>query len=222
MRYFDHDTTAASDDLIMALRIEHGGAAVDCYWAIIEQIYREESPAVIDDNRPETKALSVRLAIAYQVLEQYVKTMISYGLLTVVENHESGCLLVTSERAEANIEAYRDKCEKARLNGAKGGRKSKRLAKANQRAKRTLSGSGSDCKAKKRKEIDMDNLYGYPYQNASVGADADKSAPPAADDSKKPVCPLCSKPVRFDAKAARWKCEECGEINAPNFVEAVA
>lgn len=206
MRYFDHDTTAASDDLIMALRLEHGGAAVDCYWAIIEQIYREERPAIIDDKRPETKALSVRLAIAYEVLITYVKTMIEYGLLVVVENIESDCLIVTSERAQDNITAYQNKCEKARLNGAKGGKVSKRKANA----KRTLSGLGSglgsDREAKKRKESN-ENLYGSQLL-ASSEAESAKAAPLSA-------CPTC------DAKLTRtgshkpngetlYLCDLCG------------
>ena len=52
---------------------------------------------------------------------------------------------------------------------------------------------------------------------SSVGADAAGAAPPS-DDSKVPVCPLCSEPIRFDAKTFKWRCKTCGEINAPNFV----
>ena len=43
MRYFDHDTDATKDELIQALRLECGGAAVDVYWCILENIYREET-----------------------------------------------------------------------------------------------------------------------------------------------------------------------------------
>ena len=218
MRYFDHDTTAASDDLIMALRLEHGGAAVDCYWAVIEQIYRDEGPVAIDEKRPETKALSVRLAIAYQELEKYVNTMISYGLLCIAETGEEDCLHVTSERAEENILAYQEKCKKARLNGAKGGKKSTRKANANRTAKRTLTKSGSDGRAKKRKGIEY--LYGTQIPNAKDVADAEKSAPPSAQcDSKVPVCPLCASPVKFDAKGMTWRCGICGDVKEPEFVE---
>ena len=224
MRYFDHDTTAASDDLIMALRLEHGGAAVDCYWAILEQIYREESASVISANQPATKALSVRLQIPFDTLKTYVSTMCDIGLLNVAETHENGDFSVMSERAAENIEIYQKKCETARQNGKKGGSKPRRKATRNQDAKRLGTETLSERQAKKRKEkkgigSDKQNLI----PSASCGADADKSAPNSAqDDSKKPVCPLCSEPVRFDAKSMSWKCGTCGEINAPRFVEAVA
>ena len=210
MRYFDHDTTAASDDLIMALRLEHGGAAVDCYWAIIEQIYRDEQPAVIDENRPETKALSVRLAIAYQTLEAYVKTMVSYGLLDVVENSENDWFFVTSKRAEKNISAYRDKCEKARLNGAKGGKKPGAKANANRGGKRTLSGSGSDSQAKKRKEkkgIGSHKGNQIPYAESVAGVE---NAPLPAFQ-----CPTCDVPMdRTNLRVSGtdryiWRCPLC-------------
>ena len=209
MRYFDHDTTAASDDLIMALRLEHGGAAVDCYWAIIEQIYRDEQPAVIAENQPGTKALSVRLAVAYQVLETYVKTMISYGLLYVVENDETGCIYVTSERAEKNIKAYQDKCEKARLNGAKGGKVSNRKAKGNRRAKRTLTDSGSESQAKKRKEKKaIEHLFGAQIASASDGAAGENPTPPPA-----PLCPVHGTPLVKTGigGVCEWWCDECCE-----------
>lgn len=206
VRYFDHDTTAASDDLIMALRLEHGGAAVDCYWAVIEQIYRDEQPAPIAEHRPETKALSVRLAIAYQVLETYVKTMISYGLLRVVENDEEGCLYVTSDRAEDNIKAYREKCEKARLNGAKGGRKSSRKANANRTAKRTLTTSGGESQAKKRKEKKgVGHLLGVQTPDSECGAEAGEPAPPSA-----PECPVHHSPMRSTGiSGCEWWCDAC-------------
>lgn len=211
MRYFDHDTTAASDDLIMALRLEHGGAAVDCYWAIIEQIYRDEKPAIIAENRPETKALSVRLAIAYQVLETYVKTMVSYGLLDIVENSENGCMHVTSKRAQDTITAYKDKCEKARLNGAKGGKKSKRKANATRRAKRTLADSGSDSQANRREEKrGIGSHKGNQIPLASDDADAGKTAPPSAFQ-----CPNCDVPMaRTNLRVSGtdrhvWRCPLC-------------
>ena len=54
MRYFDHDTTASKDDGIMALRCDHGSAAVDAYWAIIEKMYADEAPV----NRLGTSTVS--------------------------------------------------------------------------------------------------------------------------------------------------------------------
>ena len=223
MRYFDHDTTASSDDLILALRIEHGGAAVDCYWAVLEQIYREESEVVVDRNRPETKALCVRLMLDYETLETYISTMCDIGLLEVRTDNESGCKTVMSERAEQNIEAYQRKCEIARQNGSKGGRKPKSKASRNRTANQAGSKSDSGRKAKKRKEIDI----GFDKQNqiskGSDGAEADESAPSSPqDDSKIPCCPLCSKPVRFDPVTFKWRCGMCGEVKQPEYKEVAA
>ena len=43
MHSFDHNTHAADDDAIMALRLEHGGAAVDAYWTLLELMSRDEA-----------------------------------------------------------------------------------------------------------------------------------------------------------------------------------
>ena len=205
MRYFDHDTTASSDDLILALRLKHGGAAVDCYWAILEQIYREEAPITIAENRPETQSLTVRLAVAYRTLSEYVSTMVSYGLLVADEVNDGDYENVISERAMANIEAYRARCETNRLNGQKGGMKSGRKANA----KRTLTESGSERQAKKRKEKKVvGSLYGNPTTNAVSVADAETAPLPA--------CQICGgnlEPTNsFVAGTKRryWKCKECG------------
>ena len=222
MRYFDHDTTASSDDLILALRIEHGGAAVDCFWAVLEQIYREETEVIIDRNRPETKALCVRLMLDYETLESYVSTMCSIGLLEVRSDDGNGCKTVMSERAEQNIEAYQKKCEIARQNGSKGGRRPKHKPNGNQSANRVATKVVSDSQAKKRKEIDMGFDKQNPISKASDGAAMAGATPPSADDSKVPSCPLCSKRLRFDPVSLKWKCDLCGEVKEPVFREAVA
>lgn len=205
MRYFDHDTTASGDDLILALRLKHGGAAVDCYWAIIEQIYREEAPIAIAENRPETQSLTVRLAVAFRTLSEYVSTMVSYGLLIADEISDGNYENVISERAMANIEAYRAKCEKNRLNGRKGGKTSGRKANA----KRTLTQSASERKAKKRKEKKVMGLdKPNPITDAEHGADAVETAPRSAQ------CPDCGAPLQATnaTTAGRriWRCDECG------------
>lgn len=212
MRYFDHDTTASGDDLILALRMAHGGAAVDAYWAILEQIYRDEKPAVIEENRPETQALTVRLMLGFEELEKYVSTMVSFGLLYAVENVDGAFTSVMSKRAADNIEAYSVKCETNRLNGQKGGRKTKRKANANRDANRVATQSDSERQAKKRKEK---KVLGSDKQNpntyASGGADAVETAPPSmqcpnCDADLKPtdshrgdrqlfLCPLCAEEV---------------------------
>ena len=122
MRYFDHDTTAHKDELIQALRLECGGAAVDAYWAIVECIYRDETDLVLGANRPETKSVTHWLCTDYVTLESYIEAMGEVGLLTVAEN-EDGSYTLHSERASENIAAYQQRSKTARQNGKKGGRK---------------------------------------------------------------------------------------------------
>ena len=211
MRYFDHDTTASGDDLILALRIEHGGAAVDCYWAILEQIYREESPSVIVRNRPETQALCARLALGFETVFNYVSTMVSYGLLEADETGDGGYVNVISRRAMENVEAYQKMCEKNRANGAKGGRKPKRKATGNQTANQVETQSdatGGDKKRKEKKVLGLDKTK--PNTDAEHGADAGKPAPRSARR-----CAKCGGEMRptnsfvSGTKRRIWRCEEC-------------
>lgn len=124
MRYFDHDTDAAKDELIQALRLECGGAAVDVYWTILEQIYMNETDLVLSANRPETKSVLHWLCTDWNTLETVIKATQQIGLFVVTENGE-GEYTVHSERAQRNIDAYHLKQETARQNGKKGGRKPK-------------------------------------------------------------------------------------------------
>ncbi len=124
MRYFEHDVDASADDKIMALRIEHGGAAVDAYWTVLEMIYRDESDVVVSCNRPETKSLCHRLCIDYEKLSEWLSEMASLGLLTVhddVDERGERVEVYGSTRASANIERYEARKETARENGKKGG-----------------------------------------------------------------------------------------------------
>ena len=50
MKYFDHDVESYKDDKIMLLRHAHGSEAIDAYWAIVEQIYRDEE--AFSDSQP--------------------------------------------------------------------------------------------------------------------------------------------------------------------------
>lgn len=47
--YFDHSTTAATDPKVMQLRLEMGGAAVDAYWYLLEQMHRDERGICVCD-----------------------------------------------------------------------------------------------------------------------------------------------------------------------------
>ena len=216
MQWFDHSSTAASDDKVMALRLEHpDSGAVDCYWAIVEKQYADERPVIFDETDAETKSLCHRLCIGYEVGCKYVETMISVGLLKRDESDERA---VYSVRAKESIEAYHRKCEVARENGKKGGRKPKakptRKPKANrQLTKGQANNNNNTC-------MGLDKLN--PIHKASDGAAMDGTTPPAADDTKVPCCPLCARRLKFDPRSLKWQCPECGDVNAPDYREAVA
>lgn len=197
MEYFDHNVNASDDDAIMALRMEHGGAAVDCYWAIIEKMYREERPVEVDENQKETKALTHRLCIGFQDLKNYVETMISLDLLESVENP---VFAVTSERVERTIQRYRERHETAVQSGKKGGRPkgSKTKGKANAKQKQSKSLAIKE---------DKKSIETYTVSNTlrgPSGADADRSAPSV------PRCPLCDLELsETGIESEPWWCNNC-------------
>jgi hypothetical protein len=131
--------------------------------------------------------------------------MISYGLLVADEVNDGDYENVISERAMANIEAYLEKREKCRLNGQKGGKSNGRKANA----KRTLTQSVSERKAKKRKEKKVvDTHKGYQTTYAVSGADAE-SAPLTACQ----VCGGTLEPTNSFVPGTNrryWHCAECG------------
>lgn len=208
MRYFDHDTHAGDDDAIMALRLEHGGAAVDCYWTLLEKMYRDESPINLfgsnGETNVETKSVSHRLCIDAKTLKTYVSTMLQLGLFKGdVEN-------LYSPRAMRNIDAYKAKSEIARQNGKKGGRKPTRKPKPNQVGFNAETDEEPSClQEKKRKEIGSYKKEPISIK-ASGGADADESAPPAAN------CMMCGKPLTVTgiSDSDFWWCEQCHDTFA--------
>ena len=119
MKYFNHDTTASTDELIIGLRLTHGGAAVDAYWSILERIYEHEKPFLYKQGNMETISLLCFLAIDFETLDSWVQTMCASGLLIMTEKG------LTSERAENNIKQYKARAKANKENGKKGGRKPK-------------------------------------------------------------------------------------------------
>lgn len=117
MKYFEHDTEAYKDDKIVLLRREHGGAAIDAYWTIIEIIYRNETELKPNANPSVFESVSFFLQVSIEELQTYIQGMLKYGLLVETDD---GCL--TSPRALENIDDYQSRCQKNRMNGAKGGR----------------------------------------------------------------------------------------------------
>ena len=204
MQWFDHSSTAASDDAIMALRMEYpDSAVVDCYWAIVEKQFHDERSVPFSETDRETKALAHRLCVGFESLSKYVETMLEVGLLKKDENGR-----LYSERAKDAIDKYKAKCETARQNGKKGGRKPKRKPTEKPTAKPTEKPSRSN-----RKE--NNTSMGFDKQNpildsAAEGAAAVKTAPSSAL-----ACPTCG--VDMERTNTRvpgtsrhyWRCPLC-------------
>ena len=156
MLYFDHSTSASDDDKIVALRIEHGGAAVDAYWAVIELMHRDESDFTCPASMLETDSvptgypagtervptryrvafasLAHRLLVDETTLARYIATMIDVGLLQVMECADGlpdGIVSLRSSRAHDNIADYQKRAETARRNGRRNSRKTKSIPTGN-------------------------------------------------------------------------------------------
>lgn len=203
MMYFEHDSSAGNDDKIMALRLLHGGAAVDAYWCLLEEIYRCETDFGTGRNQPGFVSLAHRLCVDADTLSGWIDAMVEIGLLCASDDGEA----VSSERAAANIANYRKRQETARENGKKGGRKPER------KPTRTKAASKSEPKPSptparpetKEKEKLLGTHEGYPNNCASGVAAAAVAAPPAAV----PKCPLCGTALRINAKTGLFRCPSC-------------
>ena len=196
MQWFDHSSTAASDDGIMALRMEHpDSAVVDCYWAIIEKQFLEERPVPFEETNMETKALAHRLCVGFDLLSKYVETMVSVGLL------KRECGKLYSERASEAIAKYQAKRETARQNGKKGGRKPTRKPKANRR----LTDAETQPQANNNNNTSIGFDKQNQYQYASDGAAVAGATPPAAK------CPLCGSELKHTGmpEPDAWWCDSC-------------
>lgn len=201
MQWFDHSSTAASDDAIVALRMEHpDSAAVDLYWAIIEKQYRDECSVPFSETDRETKSVLHRLLLGFEVGMKYVETMLDLGLLKKDDDGN-----VFSERAKEAIEKYQAKCETARQNGNKGGRKPKRKPTEKPTAKPTEKPSRSN---RKENNTSMGFDKQNPILEASDGAAAGEPAPPSA-------CPNCYAPMErtnsHRGDKVLYRCPLCAE-----------
>lgn len=203
MEYFNHDSAAGGDDKIIALRLECGGAAVDAYWVVLEQIYRDETALDIFGNQHVLRSVCHRLATDAETLKKWISTMLEIGLL---ENDAENSAAVVSRRAMENINAYRQKAETARQNGKKGGRKPKEKPSGNQKGNRTLTNAETDAKANKNKikGIDLHKVNQIP--NAKSAASAADAATLSA-----PVCPLCGARLFRNTQTGKWDCPGCCE-----------
>ena len=207
MKYFDHDSTAGNDDKIVSLRLMHGGAAVDAYWCILEELYRCETEFKTEKNQAGFLSLSHRLCIDVEELSTFVSAMVDVGLLEASDDGNA----VFSERAKANIETYHKRQETARENGKKGGRKPKaNRRKTNPDTKGKPQASRGPARPEtKEKEKLLDTHKGYPNNYASGGAAAAGAAPPAAKAHGKPPCPLCKAPLFRNSQTGKYDCPVC-------------
>lgn len=119
MKYFDHDVESYKDDKIMLLRHAHGSEAVDAYWAIVEQIYRDEE-AFSDSQQIASESLAFVIGITTEKLAECISGMLEYGLLV---RDEDGDLM--SPRAADKIEGYQERCAANAENAKKPRRKRK-------------------------------------------------------------------------------------------------
>jgi hypothetical protein len=123
------------------------------------------------------------------------------GLVTVVENSD-GTITVHSIRAQENIDSYRKKCETARENGKKGGRK----PKANRKKTNSVNSANQSLTQPKTKEKEKEKLLdthkGYP-NNCEKGA------------KETPRCPVCGSGCigtsSHKGDRCLFLCPECNE-----------
>ena len=139
MIYFDHDTTSAMDDKIRTLRFRCGGAAIDAYYYIIEQMYKDENPTLFVQkpnplqNIEKEKATlfldmtAYTLMLSVEDLTNFLDVMVDVGLL--IKEDFDDYYSITSERVLQSILGYQQRREVAASNGRKGGRP-KKQAKA--------------------------------------------------------------------------------------------
>lgn len=205
MRYFDHDTSASTDPKIMSLRLSHGGAAVDCYWVIAEQIYREEKPLNLYGNPVGFSLITHLVSGSVSEVKKWVETMLVLGLLyRCGDNGE----YVISERMESNIDGYHAKAKTARQNGAKGGR-----PKKTQSVSKKKPAGLQEKKRKEKKSVGFDSSQNptlTPSEN-SVEKDADFTG-------ETPTCASCGEVVVFNPDAMAFVCRTCGALHGVDEV----
>lgn len=206
MQYFDHSTSAATDPKVMQLRLEYGGAAVDAYWYILEQMHRDERP-LCTGNANVMRVHCHVLCTDCETLETWISAMVSIGLFSADESGEN----ITSTRAMGNISKYQEKQEKARSAAeSRWGN-----ADAKQTHKQTQCKRNADAMPTKQNKTNSSNAIKSitTTKKAPSDAAAAKAAPTVAkDDSRAPHCPLCDSLLLFDVKTGGWRCGTDGSI----------
>lgn len=201
MQYFDHATDAATDPKIMQLRLECGGAAVDAYWYIIEQMHRDEKSICVEDAR----AMRVHchtLCVDEETLKSWFSAMVSIGLFHIDENTGEGY----SKRAMDNIGKFQEKRQKA-SSSAKS-RWSNADAKQTDKRKQSKRNANAML-TKQNKTKDSSAIKSTTNLSVEGAAAAVETAPPSP-----PRCPLCESELFRNTQTGQWTCTGCCEVYA--------
>lgn len=214
MLYFDHSTGAANDPKIMRLRLEHGGAAVDAYWYLIEQMHRDEQPLCVC-NANVMRVHCHTLCTDISTLEKWVEAMVEIDLFSYDESGD----FIYSERTMENVEKYQIKQQKAR--SAAESRWSN--ADAKQTHKRKQCKRNADAMPTKQNKTNSSNaIKSITTTSSSAAAEAAKATPTAEqnDETRSPHCPLCDSLLRMTITdgAMSWVCDCIGAIKDESVV----
>lgn len=199
MLYFDHDASASTDPKIMQLRLECGGAAVDAYWYLVEQMHREEGAICIGD----AGALRVHchtLCAEKDEFKTWILAMISVGLMCSEDDTNT----VYSPRAINNVNEYKAKREKA-SSAAKSRWSNADAEKTHKRKNCDRNATAMPIKEKKRNSSNAIKSITTANETSAVAAAA-KAAP---TDEKKPFCPMCDTPVWKNTQTGKYRCGTC-------------
>ena len=212
MRYFGHDTNAWKDEKIGDLCLTYGLAGYGLYWVIVETLHSEEQPVNLSETEPLTKLVARWFGVGCDWVLECVRFMVSCGLLKQIKGRK-GSLIVSSDRVEENITRYQAKCETARQNGKKGGRKPNRNQSANRigtnpQPSRLADGNQSGGNNKKKNKTVLDSDKHYPNTDTCDAAAfvEDTAAPPVL-----PTCPDCGGALSFSLANGVFssRCAKC-------------
>lgn len=115
MEYFPHDTDAANDEKIEALRALHGNDGYAFYFIILERIYRC-SDAELDVSKPAVlAALISKVGVSKETFEKILDTAFDIGCLDKAA-YESRFILTSSgiKKRAAEVDALREKWRKSK------------------------------------------------------------------------------------------------------------
>jgi len=204
MLYFRHDTDASKGDDLNDLRCTCGGAAVDCYWYILEQIYKEETHWVYRRNQRANPSVLRFFQVDEKTFLEWIDTMLSLGLFHSVADNDGSPVALMSSRAMAEIETYRRRAEIARENGKKGGRKpakkkgpkTKSVSKSEPKANRGKTDGATDDQAKRREDMGSSEEEPNIYKKGGSGVE------------NSPSCPTCGKRLLPDPQTGALRCSD--------------